>query len=89
MPNKHYINGIKKERRLVNRAKAQGHIALRSAGSHSPIDVVIVDFTNHKIHLVQCKPASMKMNEQEMLELEFAHLNGTYEVTYEVYDGTG
>jgi Holliday junction resolvase len=89
MPNKHYVNGIRKERKLVNLARKQGHIALRSAGSHSPIDVVIVDFTNHKVRLIQCKPESMKEKKILELELEYEHLNGTYEVSFEVYDGTG
>ena len=38
-----YQKGADRERKIVNRAREKGHIAFRSAGSHSPIDVCIID----------------------------------------------
>jgi len=88
MPNRHYINGIYKERKLVNKARGEGKIALRSAGSHSPIDVVIVDFENGLIKLIQCKPSKNFWKGKTKLEEQYKMLNGIYEVTFEVSDGT-
>jgi hypothetical protein len=42
MPNKNYINGRAHEYRVRNQWAAKGYTALRSAGSHSPYDVVAV-----------------------------------------------
>lgn len=84
---KKYKRGAEKERKIVRIAKSEGCIAFRSAGSHSPIDVCIIDFTNRKIKLIQCKH-SLKLRGKiepklkEKLESEFRFLNGTYEVIY-------
>lgn len=50
-----YARGAEIERRLVNEAKDKGKIAARTAGSHSPFDVIIVDEKEEEVHLVQCK----------------------------------
>jgi hypothetical protein len=42
VPNKNYINGRAHEYRVRNEWAAKGYTALRSAGSHSPYDVVAV-----------------------------------------------
>ena len=57
MPNKNYENGVRFERKVVNKARDLGLIAFRSAGSHSPFDVVIIDKSNRIINLIQCKKA--------------------------------
>jgi len=49
MPNRAYIKGRAKEQKIVRDAKNDGCIALRSAGSKSPIDVVIIDYKNKLI----------------------------------------
>ena len=57
MPNKHYIKGYKKEQRIVNNLKKLGFdIAQRTAGSHSPIDIIAVHRKTKKICLIQAKP---------------------------------
>jgi Holliday junction resolvase len=48
-----YRRGYEIERKLVNELREHGWTAVRSAGSHSPFDVVAVAF--HKIRLIQCK----------------------------------
>lgn len=85
-----YSRGANKERSVVNKARAEGKIALRSAGSHSPIDVVIIDNNLKEIRLVQCKPRSMQKSDysptaaaQRLID-ELAKLDGIYKVTTEV-----
>jgi len=69
---------------VVNEAKAKGNLAFRSAGSHSPIDVVEIDYNSKVIHLIQCKPESMSNNAKDKLYLENAKLEGTYIVYFDV-----
>lgn len=84
MPNKNYIAGVRKERKLVNEARAQGFISFRSAGSHSPIDVVIIDKKNMKVRFIQCKPESMSQNARsKIIESQF-DLQGRFLVSFEV-----
>jgi len=84
MPNKNYIKGRRKEYKVVNEAKAKGLISFRSAGSHSPIDVVIIDLGNKKIELIQCKPDDMSENKKFLLEQEMQELNNTFNVSFRV-----
>lgn len=55
MTNNSYKRSVKRERQLVNEARAEGLIACRSAGSHSPFDVWIVDHKRKEIRLIQVK----------------------------------
>lgn len=82
MPNKYYQRSVRKERELVREARNKGHIALRSAASKSPIDVVDIDYANRKIWLVQVKTGNLSEREFTKLSKEFSHLNGKYEVEY-------
>ena len=63
MSNKNYIKGVKLEREVVNIFKDKGWIAMRTAGSHSPFDVILIkeSFKHKKIcfvAFVQCKVKS-------------------------------
>lgn len=80
MPNRNYLNGVAKERKIVNEARAQGMVAFRSAGSHSPIDAVIIDPIQHIIRLVQCKPKSMSDKSKEKLLDTLNFMDGFYNV---------
>jgi Holliday junction resolvase len=84
MGNRNYIKGVRKERKLVNEARERGMIAFRSAGSHSPIDVVIISKKHKRIWFVQCKPESMSDKAKSKLELEHKELNDEYLCTFEV-----
>jgi Holliday junction resolvase len=84
MPNKNYQNGASKERRVVRKAKGEGCLAFRSAGSHSPIDVCIIDHKNKKIKFVQCKPRDFSKNEKKRIEESLEFLKGSFEVSFEV-----
>lgn len=84
MPNKNYIKGVRKERKIVNEARDKGLIAFRSAGSHSPIDVVVIDKRNKLIKLIQCKPDDMNSNKKQKLRDENKELNDEYIVSFSV-----
>ena len=58
MTNKNYRRGYAKEREVVLAARKQGYIAYRSAGSHSPIDVTVIQ--PNKIQLLQLKRVKRK-----------------------------
>lgn len=80
MPNANYIKGVAKERRIVNEARELGLISFRSAGSHSPIDVVIINFDSKIIQLIQCKPDTISKTKKAQLEAGLSALDGTYTV---------
>ena len=84
MPNKNYIQGVRKERKIVNEARDKDLIAFRSAGSHSPIDVVIINKEKHLVRFIQCKPDTMSKACKDRLEQEHLELNGVYLSTFEV-----
>lgn len=81
MTNKNYRKGYEFERQLVNLARGKGLIAFRSAGSHSPIDVVIIDKINKQINLVQCKNTKMK---QTKLKAAFEEWSDNWKVVFQV-----
>ena len=82
--NKHYMKGYRKERNLVNAAKALGCLAFRSAGSHSPVDVIIIDSKQHMIHLIQAKAGDLSEAEKTRIKKANDKLNGIYKVQFTV-----
>jgi len=84
MPNANYKKGYNKERMLVNRAREAGRVAFRSAGSHSPIDVITINHEDRKIQLLQSKPDTMSQNAKNKILEDNKFLNGTYEVSFHV-----
>lgn len=82
MGNKFYRKGYRKENMLVTKSKEQGYLSFRSAGSHSPIDVVIIDHVNREIRLVQCKPSDYGQIPTDRLYEANKHLNGAYDVKF-------
>lgn len=42
MPNKNYVRGVRFEREVVSIFKKAGWEAIRTAGSHSPYDVILI-----------------------------------------------
>jgi Holliday junction resolvase len=80
-----YKYGVDYERKLVKKAKERGLIAFRSAGSHSPIDVVIIDQANMKVWLLQCKYGRSYTEADKKKELDkLLYLNGFYKVETKV-----
>ena len=61
MPNRKYQKGYRFENKLVNLHKGEDKIAFRSAGSHSPVDVVAIDLKTKTIKLIQAKASREKV----------------------------
>ena len=86
-----YYKGVALERFLVNEARAKkGFMAFRSAGSHSPIDVVTIDTKNKEIIFYQVKnwktlksKATQKRLEKEVSDF-FDH-TGMYNVIFSLF----
>lgn len=79
-----YQKGANKERKIVNKARANNLLSFRSAGSHSPIDVFILDKTLHQITLIQCKPKSMSENAKQKILNDLLQYEGTYFINVQV-----
>lgn len=59
-------------------------IAQRTAGSHSPFDIIAVNWLSRDIKLIQCKPDTMSMKMIRNILAENRELSGTYKVEFEV-----
>lgn len=79
-----YQKGANKERKIVNQARSEGKIAFRSAGSHSPIDVCVIDTQKRIIKLIQSKAYKLSDNAISKLYESNRGLNGDYKVIFEV-----
>ena len=80
-----YRNGRQKEYRIMKKERAKGiKYVIRSAGSHSPIDIVSIDVNERVIRLIQCKSRSMSEDAREALRQENNLLNGNFQARFEV-----
>lgn len=71
--NKNYIKGRAKEYRLMKKLKDEGYeIVARTAGSHSPIDIIGIKkiYDCVKVKFIQSKPKGYK-KEKLMEELDW------------------
>ena len=84
MPNKNYVKGRRKEYKTVHEMRDKGFIAQRTAGSHSPVDVIAIHPEKKLIRLIQCKPDSMNAHQQQKIRNENKKLNGMFEVKFSV-----
>jgi len=84
MPNRNYQKGIRKERKLVNDARRRGLIAFRSAGSHSPIDLVIINPALRSVRLIQCKTQELSDNQVQKILAPMKELNDFYKVCFQI-----
>lgn len=55
VPNNSYLRSTKRERQLVNEARANGFISGRTAGSHSPFDLFIWNPKLKTVEFIQVK----------------------------------
>jgi Holliday junction resolvase len=80
-----YQKGRDKEYRIAAELKKQGfEIVQRTAGSHSPIDIIAIDKINKKILFVQSKPETISDKKiKEILEETF-WLNNKFECEFEL-----
>ena len=84
MPNKNYLKGVRKERKLVNEARRRGLIAFRSAGSHSPIDVVIINLKLGSVRFIQAKPDNFSEHDKQRLLEKYMKLNDYFKCVFQV-----
>ena len=84
MPNANYIKGIRKERKLVTEARNKGKIAFRSAGSHSKVDVCVIDLKAKTICFFQCKPDNISEKAKNKMLQEMYELNDMFSCSFDV-----
>lgn len=83
MANKSYNKGRRKEYKIVHEYEDLGcRISQRTAGSHSPIDVLAVDEENNKIFFIQSKPDNFSRKKEKELKEKNKGLNGTFEAEF-------
>ena len=76
MPNKNYVKGRRKEYKLAKEElEAGADIVQRTAGSHSPIDIISINKTKKLIRFIQSKPDSMSEKEKKRIEEKNKDLN--------------
>jgi Holliday junction resolvase len=80
----YYKRGADYERRIVKAARDKGMIAFRSAGSHSPIDLCIIDMKLKRVYFVQCKTGKQYESQKKKLEQQFKDLNGFFMCSFDV-----
>jgi len=85
MPNKFYRKGARKEYKIIKRLLMGGaDIAQRTAGSHSPIDIIAIWKKEKIIKLIQSKAYSLSQGEENKIKKDSGWLTGVYEVFFEV-----
>lgn len=85
MPNRKYEKGRRKEYKIIHKEREKGRLAFRSAGSHSPIDVISIDIKERKIRFIQSKPDNFGKNQIKKIKKENINLNGLFDVEFLVY----
>ena len=85
---KTYKKGRKKEYEIVNHFKELGCYAARIAGSHSEVDVIVIDKTRGVIKLIQAKNTKKQLsqNARQLIISRGSELNGNYEVEFQLWD---
>lgn len=86
-----YRKGRRKEYKIINDLRKEGFdIAQRTAGSHSPIDIIAINTEKRIIMLIQSKrkldePMSyIETKTKQNIEKKYKYLNGIYKVMFEV-----
>jgi len=85
MGNKNYEKGRRKEYKIVKEYRDKGfRICQRTAGSHSPIDVIAISEDLKEIHLIQAKPDNYAESKVKKLIEQNINLNGEFRVVFKV-----
>lgn len=86
-----YQQGRRKEYAVCKQLRGEGYdIVFRSAGSHSPIDVVAIDIEGRRVKLIQCKrnlsKGMMEVDEalKNKIEGQMIRLEALYRVSFAV-----
>jgi Holliday junction resolvase len=71
MPNKNYIKGRNFEYRIKKMYEKDGYLVFRTAGSHSPADLIAFPFPGTKKPiLIQCKASDKQTSTKEISVLK-------------------
>lgn len=81
MGSKNYNKGRKQEYKIVWDLRSRGWLAFRSAGSHSPVDVVAINPEKKEILLIQSKMGAGERR-KELLANSNIELNGSFKVKF-------
>ena len=66
MGNANYLRGVYIERKLQSELNSMGYLSIRSAGSHSCVDIVGIPLSKDKpILLIQCKRSKLGISNIE------------------------
>lgn len=85
MVNKNYAKGRAKEYQVCEKLRKEGwEIVQRTAGSHSPIDVIAINKLTRVIKFIQCKPKSLSKKKKKEIEIKLNWLNNIFRVEFEV-----
>ncbi len=83
MGNSNYIKGRRKEYKIVNRLKLEGwDIVQRTAGSHSPVDIIAINKKLRVIRLIQSKPDNYPQSQEDKITKDNIELNNVYRVEF-------
>lgn len=83
--NKNYVNGRAREYRMMKQLKEEGYdIVFRSAGSHSPIDIVGIKrgMGTPRIILIQSKPKKFSKKKTKEISNSLNWLNNEFMVEF-------
>ena len=78
MSNPKYIKGRAREYAIMHNYKRRGWIVLRSAGSHSPFDVVAVNKEKKQITFIQSKAGAFSKANRKALVDGYSWLNDEF-----------
>ena len=85
MPNKNYVKGRAKEYKICKKLKEEGFdITQRTAGSHSPIDVIAINKSLRTIKFIQAKPDNYSKAKTDKLYSELGWLSNIFRAEFEV-----
>jgi len=85
MPHKFYLKGRRKEYKIVSRLKKEGFdIVQRTAGSHSPVDIIAIDIQKGIIRLIQSKSDDLNATKAQKIRDANRGLNGIFQVYFSV-----
>ena len=80
-----YQKGRNKEYRIKQRHEKEGWEVVRSAGSHSPFDLICIRAVDQRIKFIQCKSKNFSKKEEERLLKKYNWLkDGIFLTDYEI-----
>lgn len=77
-----YKRGRAKEYRIMKKAREEGMVAIRTAGSHGFFDVIAIDLARKRINLIQAKPKSISEKKKDEIYEENKKYKGMWEVDF-------